>query len=106
MRTWCFGRKVLVNMKDFSIFVASSKELDQERNDFAFLMKDWDEKFAVLSEVTHGCQMCAIGWKPGRDEAEWSANLGKWVIPLHSEHEAKKLALQEHRDESPEELPF
>ena len=93
-------------MKDILKFVVSSKELEKERNHIAFLMPDRDEKFAVLSGVTHGCQMCTIGWKPGRDEAEWSARWGKWVIPLRSEYEARKLALQEHRGESPDELPF
>ena len=96
----------MVSVKDILKFVVSSKELEKQSNHLAFLMPDRDEQFAVISGVTHGCQMSASGWKPGRDEAEWSANWGKWVIPLRSEHEAKKLALQEHRDESPEELPF
>jgi hypothetical protein len=57
-------------------------------------------------DTTPNCACCEANWKPGREEAEWSANWGKWVIPLRSEYEARKLSLQERRDESPAELPF
>ena len=57
-------------------------------------------------DTTPNCACCEPDWKPGREEAEWSANWGKWVIPLRSEYEARKLALQKHRNESTEALPF
>ena len=57
-------------------------------------------------DTTPDCACCEPGWKPGREEAEWTARWGKWTIPRRSEYEARRLALQESRDESPEELPF
>jgi hypothetical protein len=45
-------------------------------------------------------------WKPGREEAEWTARWGKWTIPLRSEYEARRLALRKSREESPDGLPF
>ena len=57
-------------------------------------------------DTTPDCACCEPGWKPGREEAEWTAKWGKWTIPRRSEYEARRLALQESRDECPEELPF
>lgn len=57
-------------------------------------------------DTTPNCDCCEPDWKPGRDEAEWSANWGKWSIPLRSEYEARKLARQKCRGESSDSLPF
>ena len=57
-------------------------------------------------DTTPNCACCEPDWKPGREEAEWSTKWGKWVIPLRSEYEARKLAFQKHRNESTEALPF
>ena len=76
----------------------------------------YDEHFVIgydgkvlakeIFDTTPNSACCEPNWKPGREEAAWSAKWGKWIIPLRSEHEAKKLALQEHRNESTEALPF
>ena len=57
-------------------------------------------------DTTPNCACCEQNWKPAHEEAEWSANWGKWTIPLRSEYEARRLVLQGCRDECPEELPF
>ena len=57
-------------------------------------------------DTTPNSACCEPNWKPGRDETGWSAKWGKWVISLRSEYEVRRLAVQEHRDESPAELPF
>ena len=40
------------------------------------------------------------------ESPEWSANWGKWSIPLRSEYEARKLAQQKCCGESSDSLPF
>lgn len=57
-------------------------------------------------DTTPDCACCEPDWKPGREEAEWTARWGKWTIPRRSEYEARRLALLASLDESPEELPF
>ena len=57
-------------------------------------------------DTTPNCACCEPDWKPGREEAEWSASWGKWTIPLRSEYEARKSARQKSREGSPDALPF
>ena len=57
-------------------------------------------------DTTPNCACCEPDWKPGREEAEWSAKWGKWTIPRRSEYKARRLALQESREERSDALPF
>ena len=68
----------------------------------------YDGKVLVKERVdtTPNCACCEPNWKPGREEAAWSANWGNWTIPLRSEYEARRLALQKNCEETPDELPF
>ena len=56
--------------------------------------------------TTPDCACCDPDWKPGREEAEWSARWGKWVIPLRSEYESRRLERQKSYEESSDALPF
>ena len=76
----------------------------------------YDEHFAIgydgkvlvkeSFDTTPNCASCEPDWKPGREEAEWTARWGKWTIPLRSEYEARRLELQKSREGTPDELPF
>ena len=57
-------------------------------------------------DTTPNCTCCEPGWKPEREEAEWSAKWGKWSIPLRSEYEARKMAQRKSREESSDTFPF
>lgn len=57
-------------------------------------------------DTTPNCACREPDWKPRREEAAWSAKWRKWVIPLRSEYEARKRALQEIREEGTDALPF
>lgn len=57
-------------------------------------------------DTTPNCACCQSNWKPGCEEAEWSAKWGKWSIPKRSEYEARRLERRKSREERSDSLPF
>lgn len=56
--------------------------------------------------TTPDLDCCEPDWAPGCEEAQWLANWGKWTIPQCLEYEAERLARQQIREESTDEMPF